>query len=333
MTSPIIANLDGLADLGSRSGIDVRPTLMRVLTDLYVHKLTHTPDEERHYTELALRLIEAVDVPTRAAVAQRLAAYPNPPPKVIARLARDLPEVAAPLQRQIPRRPAHQGNAERAARGPKSDARANDAPHEATVGVPEQTWPANAAVAHELNELFLGAGTEERRLILLNLEIVTAAPPRHLPVANDPTTCAHLEAAALARDIERFVRHFARALHIGREQALRIVRDELGDAVVVAAKVLRMPADMLQRILLFLNPSVGHSVDRVHALANLYEEVTLPAAEHLLAIWQALPQPERPAAEYRPLLWNDETPRVRDASPARHREPRARTPQERRSAS
>ncbi|HYP10212.1 MAG TPA: DUF2336 domain-containing protein, partial [Xanthobacteraceae bacterium] len=34
----------------------MRPTLLRVLTELYVQRPTHTADEEHHYTELALRL-------------------------------------------------------------------------------------------------------------------------------------------------------------------------------------------------------------------------------------------------------------------------------------
>ena len=76
----------------------MRPTLLRVLTDLYVQKLAHTPDEERHYTELALRLLDAVDVPTRAAVAGRLSRHLSPPLRVIERLAADLPDVAAPLR-------------------------------------------------------------------------------------------------------------------------------------------------------------------------------------------------------------------------------------------
>ena len=37
----------------------MRSALLRVLTDLYVQKPKHTADEERHYTELALRLIES----------------------------------------------------------------------------------------------------------------------------------------------------------------------------------------------------------------------------------------------------------------------------------
>ena len=74
-----LSSLNGLADIGLRSGVDMRPTLIRVLTDLYVQKLTHTADEERHYTELALRLLDGVDVPTRAAVAVRLAKHLSPP--------------------------------------------------------------------------------------------------------------------------------------------------------------------------------------------------------------------------------------------------------------
>jgi hypothetical protein len=61
-----LAGLEGLADLGLRSGADMRPTLLRILTDLYVQKFRHTPEEERHYTELALRLLDAVEVETRA---------------------------------------------------------------------------------------------------------------------------------------------------------------------------------------------------------------------------------------------------------------------------
>ncbi len=85
-----LSGLDGLTELGIRTGADMRPTLLRVLTDLYVHRLSHTPDEERHYTELAMRLLEAVDVSTRAAVARRFAGYMSPPLRVLQWLTRDL---------------------------------------------------------------------------------------------------------------------------------------------------------------------------------------------------------------------------------------------------
>ena len=50
--------LDGLVDLACRDGVDIRPTLLRVITDLYVQKLAHSAEEENQYIELARGLIE-----------------------------------------------------------------------------------------------------------------------------------------------------------------------------------------------------------------------------------------------------------------------------------
>src|SRR5689334_15215896 len=91
--------LEGLDSLGRRDGVDIRPTLVRVLTDLYVQKPAHSAEEERHYTELALRLIDSVDLPTRVALAKKIAVYPGAPPAVARRLARDVIEVAEPILR------------------------------------------------------------------------------------------------------------------------------------------------------------------------------------------------------------------------------------------
>jgi hypothetical protein len=78
--------IEGLVDLACRSGVDVRPTLLRVLTDLYVQARSHSSSEEAQYVELALRLIDSVDDQTRAAVAARLAGYPRAPLAVLRRL-------------------------------------------------------------------------------------------------------------------------------------------------------------------------------------------------------------------------------------------------------
>jgi uncharacterized protein (DUF2336 family) len=57
---------DGLMTLSRREGVDIRPTLLRVLTDLYVQTPNHTRDEERQFAELASRLIDEVDDATRS---------------------------------------------------------------------------------------------------------------------------------------------------------------------------------------------------------------------------------------------------------------------------
>ena len=86
MKLPAYPHLDGLVDLACRDGVDIRPTLLRVLTDLYVQKPSHSADEETQYVELALGLIDSVDVPTRAAVASSLAKYPAAPAAVLQKL-------------------------------------------------------------------------------------------------------------------------------------------------------------------------------------------------------------------------------------------------------
>jgi|SRR5579885_263763 len=80
-------SLDNLVDLACRDGVDIRPTLLRVLTDLYVQKPSHSTDEEVQYVELALGLVDTVDEATRMAVAARLAQYPAAPASVLSRLA------------------------------------------------------------------------------------------------------------------------------------------------------------------------------------------------------------------------------------------------------
>src|SRR3954452_13497328 len=91
--------LEGLDSLARRDGVDIRPTLMRVLTDLYVQKSSHSSEEERHYTELAMRLIDSVDLATRVTIAKKLGAYGAAPPAVVRRLARDVIAVAEPILR------------------------------------------------------------------------------------------------------------------------------------------------------------------------------------------------------------------------------------------
>ncbi len=346
MESASLSHLINLSRLGLRGGVDMRPTLLRVLTDLYVQKLTHTPDEERHYTELALRLLDAVDVPTRAAVAARLVRHLSPPARIIEKLAADLPEIAAAvradprLQRQ-PRTIETPASVVLAAADQATSPRHDESPvpqpdeRQHTELSPVQNPDLIAAdMAGELNELFFAASAEERRLILLNLEIATPMPAGRVRLERDAAAGRRLEAAALARNREDFAQHLAQALQIPRGQASRIAADELGEPIVVATKALATPRDVVYRILLFVNTTVGHSVERVHTLAGLYDEMTPAAAEHMVTIWQALQRSEQPLGRYRPLHGDDEArARARTATAAVRRAPSAHRPIDRRTAS
>src|SRR4051794_24484504 len=100
---PMFPGFDGLMSLSRREGVDIRPTLLRVLTDLYVQATSHTEQEERQFAELASRLIDQVDDATRAAVRARLAIYPRTPQAVREKLALNLvaPSRSTPLPRAI----------------------------------------------------------------------------------------------------------------------------------------------------------------------------------------------------------------------------------------
>jgi ActR/RegA family two-component response regulator len=281
--------LDGLLDLACRDGIDIRPTLLRVLTDLYVQKPVHTADEEVQFVELALRLIEAVDAVTRATVAARLSRYPAAPAAILRKLA-----VTA--------------SATGADAAPEAEASAEVDP----------------ASGHELVELFFTASPDERVLILTNLDAVAETGVHKVaPAATD--VLHRLENAALQRNPSEFSRTLERALGIARALAERIVRDPSGEPTVVAAKALGMPAAVLQRILLFLNPAIGQSVQRVYDLARLYDEITPASAERMLAIWRQ--SAGRPQGRHEPVLWDDDRASARSQSmPARYRPARSRDP-------
>lgn len=283
METPSLRSLEGLTCVGLRGGVDMRPTLLRVLTDLYAQKLTHTAEEDRYYTELALRLLDSVDVATRTAVATRLAHHLAPPRRVIERLAADLPEVRTALLQ----------HAAAAMASTAVERKASASPGAKPASLPQNVETAaakiGADIAGELNELFFAANADARRLILLNLHIVAALPASLPSIVHDSTIGWRLETAALAGKREEFVQVLAHSLRISREQARRVAGDELGEPIVVAAKVLVIPREVLYRILLFVNTAVGHSVERVHALAALYDEMPPQAAHDLVATWQELP--------------------------------------------
>ena len=85
-TTPLFPSFDGLMSLSKHEGVDIRPTLLRVLTDLYVQAAKHTEAERRQFSERASRLIDGVDDATRAAVRAKLAVCDDTPDTIAAKL-------------------------------------------------------------------------------------------------------------------------------------------------------------------------------------------------------------------------------------------------------
>jgi hypothetical protein len=279
---PISPPIDGLLDLACRDGVDIRPTLLRVLTDLYVQKPAHTAEEETQYLELASGLIDTVDDATRAIVTATLCSYPVAPKALLHKLgATPTPAPAAAA------RPA----------SPKRD---------------------------DLTELFFSAPPDERRLILRNL-----VPDGMAQRPAAPDVLARLETAALRRDPNQFARLMAAALGVAPALAERIAIDASGEPLVVATKALGMSAAVLQRVLLFLDPAIGQSVQRVYDLAQLFDDITPQAATQMATIWRG--QLARKTRAYEPAHYDDERRSARSfASPGRRARPTRATPPGRR---
>lgn len=324
----ILGNLDGLtglAGLSDQTGLDIRPTLLRVLTDLYVQKPSHSPEEERHYVELALRLIEEVDAGTCAAVASSLSKYPGAPREVVQRLA-PIAALGYPKTSSTPASKPVSAPAVTARNVPAKIVPDDDdsdlfepeapAPDPFEPDIFEPALPATSPAAAppiaplsgpapasvvELRDSFFAADIETRRLILIGLDAVAA---RDLPaLASGTNIMRYLEQAALAGRRQEFTTLLQQSLGISRALAMRIVSDETGEPFLVAGRALAMPSDVFQRILMFLTPQIGQSVQRVYDLADLFLDLPQDSALHLVAIWREADRVEARASLHRTVLW------------------------------
>lgn len=154
----------------------------------------------------------------------------------------------------------------------------------ATPNSASEVHPASADGA-AITARFFAATPEERALLLAELDAAGALAPGG-PITPTRHTAAILEASALGGRPSDFIRELERALGIAQRLAEAIVNDRSGEPLVVAAKALAVPIDVLQRILLFVNPAIGHSVRRVYALTALFDRMSLDAALRLVAAWR-----------------------------------------------
>src|SRR5271167_2469933 len=301
-TPPLFSGFDGLMNLSHREGVDIRPTLLRVLADLYVQTTTHSEQEARQFVELTSRLIDQVDDATRAAVRARLAVYPATPAPVLKQLGLkpSVPDLRVPLAREIP---VHLIPETAAAPETARDASLQ-------MGSKLAMQPKDAA---EISSLFFGAASSERALILHNLsETPLKASPR-VPAQRAQRSIEALEMAAFVADVENFTLELGETLILPWKIATQVVNDPTGEPLACAAKALGMPSPVYQRVLLFLKPEIGTSVHTVYRLSRLYDVLKEQSALIMLAAWRGSTMMTT-RAKYRPALYDDERHRARPAA-------------------
>ena len=296
-TPPLFPGFDGLMTLSRREGVDIRPTLLRVLTDLYVQANAHSGDEERQFVELTSRLIDQVDDATRAAVRARLEIYPGTPVEVLRKLGlkTSSPDRHVPLAHEIPASP--------------SAAAPVKAPSEAQLRMASNLsmQPKDAA---EINDMFFRASASERALILHDLPETPLRASARIPPARARRAIETLEMAAFAADVENFTLELGETLILPSRVAAQVVNDPGGEPLACAAKALNMPSAVFQRVLLFLNPEFGSSVNYVYRLSRLYDRLSERSALIMLAAWRGSTMAVT-RARYQPGLYDDERHRAR----------------------
>ena len=320
---------DGLMNLSKHQGVDIRPTLLRVLTDLYVQAKSHSSDEERQFAELASRLIDEVDDATRAAVRARLAIYPQTPRIVAIKLnLTDVADHHGPQALFAPRA------TETFQLAPASHVDAPTASDLEAIAEPEATLaPAAPSMPHlsmpststpslsmqpddaaKLLEMFLAADKSHRARLLHGLLDTPLKPSTAVDPRRAERALATLEQTAMAADSAGFTAELADALILTSRVAAQIVDEPGGEQLACALKALGMPGEVFQRVLLFLNPARGSSVMDVYRLSRLYEVIELRSALIMLAAWRGATLAAT-RAKYRPVLHDDERHRARAASP------------------
>jgi hypothetical protein len=297
-TPPLFPGFDGLMTLSRREGVDIRPTLLRVLTDLYVQTNTHSDDEVRQFVELTSRLIDQVDDATRAVVRARLSVYPSTPVPVMRKLGLQppRPEQRVPLAARIPEQPV--------APQPQRP------PTEAQLRMSALSMQPNDAA--EISAMFFSGTAGERALILHNLSEAPLKPAARITAARTARAIETLEMAAFAADIENFTLELGEALILPSRIAAQIVNDPSGEPLACAMKALDMPGAVFQRVLMFLNPEFGASVNNVYRLSRLYDRLSERSALIMLAAWRGATVAVT-RAKYKPSLYDDERQRARSA--------------------
>src|SRR5258708_18846772 len=123
--------------------------------------------------------------------------------------------------------------------------------------------------------------------------------------------------AAFAADVENFTLEISETLILPWRVARQMVDDPGGELLACAARAVDMPSAVFQRVLLFLKPEFGCSVETVFRLSRLYDKLSQRSALIMLAAWRGSTMAVT-RAKFRSSLYDDERNRAR-ATPSQTR--------------
>ena len=314
--------LRSLVALGSRDDLNLRPVFLRVMTDLFVMKDHHAPDEIRQFEEIALHMLDNVDGETRAAVAGKLATYRTPPAAVVQCLLAHGGEAAAVVleksqaldHRALARAASFGETALAVAVARRNDldaalvrALAARAESEVLLALAKNMAApiarltflalvrrargdsrlahallARAEDADDLAPLFLDASPEMRAAIILAARRRALGQLPQIPVRRDDALPAELEKLAFAPDRRPFAAALAAATGATAQDMDKVVNDRGGEPLALVLAALGMTPEAATRVFLTGDPAIAHCYERVAALQQLVADISPQTARRLV---------------------------------------------------
>ncbi|MDP2801350.1 MAG: hypothetical protein Q8O26_05645 [Phreatobacter sp.] len=348
MSSQRLPSVQRLIGLARSNGIDVRPTLLRIIVDQFVAETHHSAAEVTRFGELVVNLLPKASEADRILVAAKLARHRQTPAVVARRLAADTGVVARLVLTHC--RALSDDDLFLAVRSGDplkalAVAEREDIGLAALVALEDMEDPVvKAALAArigrspvpsreplmgppvDIGRRFLAAATAQRETMLAELALSQPAlppglGPRGAAKGQGQGQGQEIEVAALSRREGALAEAIGRTFGLDRATAARIADDTGGELLVVSARALDLGREATTRILLFSHEAIGTSVERIYALAALYDAVPRGVAVTLVRAWQEaapLAPPVR-TVRHQPALAPDASDRMgarQAASPA-----------------
>ncbi|MCK0209048.1 DUF2336 domain-containing protein [Starkeya koreensis] len=161
---------------------------------------------------------------------------------------------------------------------------------------------APAAPALAASAEFFAAGPEERAALIARLVTLPPLPLAERPAVPPPGFIDALLDAARNTGTGALAALLARALGVSEDNAGRIVADETGQSMAVAARALGLSFAILSRVLFRLHPVAGRSTEDMARLAEMFDSLPLASAQHLVAAWRGMRKAARERAEEAPSM-------------------------------
>ena len=147
----------------------------------------------------------------------------------------------------------------------------------------------------EAASLFMAANSEQRWAIMLAAQRADLGRKPAGAAALDRDAAARLEFSAIAGDPGEFAGVLAGAIGAPLELATQIATDPSGEPLAVALVAVGAPRDLCVRILTAADIHDGDGFPRIHALARLSDQLSVPAARRILAAILGLPRGVTPS--------------------------------------